>query len=233
MSLWNGHKAALSLTFDDALSCQIENAVPEMDRRSIQGTFFAISKCPQYPLDPIAWRPAVARGHEIGSHSVQHKKAAQLNFDDAVFEARESQRHLQNHFGVPIDSFCYPFTDAPAPLQNAVKRFYKQARGGRVARDNKYITAGDDVNLYNTPCFHINEAMCASIPNMLRTALDTGAWVTLMFHGVGQPDAWDNVSSPTFCDMLDVMSLSRDRGLWIAPFGTVAENFRQHGGKNA
>lgn len=227
MSLWNGRRAALSLTFDDTLPCQLQNAVPEMDRRGIQGTFFAIADCREYPLDVVGWRKIVPAGHEIGSHSVAHRKAADLTLQNAMYEAQESKRQLENHFGTPMESFCYPYTDAPSHLQLAVKKFYKQARGGRGARVEKYVTPGDGVNLYNMPCFHVNEAAAGSVGRWADEALRRGAWLTLMFHGVGEPKAWDNVTSPTFCDMLDELVEAKGRGLWVAPFGAVAESYRK------
>ena len=43
MQLWNGYRAALSITMDDCLKSQLDNAVPAMDARKIVGTFFGIT----------------------------------------------------------------------------------------------------------------------------------------------------------------------------------------------
>lgn len=231
MSLWNGNRAALSLTFDDALPCQLKYAVPAMDVNGIRGTFFAIGDCPEYPLDVIGWRPAFNRGHEVGSHSVRHKKAATLNEKTAEYETKDSKRILENHFGIPVTSYCYPYTDAPALLQDAVRKAgYKQARGGRVARADKYITPGDGVNLFNTPCFHVNGACFnhGEVNAWVDAALERNAWLTLMFHGVGPDDnQWDNVHEDTFTKFMQFLKAAASRGLWVAPFGEVAENLRE------
>lgn len=232
MALWNGNRGALSLTFDDALAVQRDYALPAMEKYDIQGTFFAITNCPDYPLDVHAFRKAVAVGNEVGSHSVRHLKAATLDANAAAYEARESKRVLENHFGQPVTSFCYPYTDAPQILQDAViAAGYKQARGGRVARKDKYILPSDGVNLYNLPCYHVNEGCFSHNETFawVDAALERGAWLNLMFHGVGPDGAqWDNVEMHTFNNLLIFLQDRKKKGLWVAPFGTVAENLRQH-----
>jgi peptidoglycan/xylan/chitin deacetylase (PgdA/CDA1 family) len=37
---WNGHRAAVSLTFDDADSVQLDRIVPLLNRHHLRGTFF-------------------------------------------------------------------------------------------------------------------------------------------------------------------------------------------------
>lgn len=231
MSLFKGNRGAVVLTFDDALPCQLQHAVPALDSYGLKGTFFCITGCKEYPLDVVGWRPAFVRGHECGSHSVNHFKAATLNGRDALNEAYISKGTLQHHFDVPVESFCYPFTDAPAHLQEAVADAgYKQARGGRVARRSKYFTAGQQPNYMNLPCFHVNEGTFAheEIYTWIDAALERHAWVTLMFHAVGDEKGWDNVTIASFNELCQFLAQARDRrGLWIDTLANVADNFRR------
>jgi peptidoglycan/xylan/chitin deacetylase (PgdA/CDA1 family) len=231
MSLWNGNRGALSLTFDDALQCQLEFAVPVMNAFDIQGTFFAIGDCPQYPLDVHGWRKVLPLGHEIGSHSVRHRKAATLSAADALYETVESKRILENHFDVTVDSFCYPYTDAPGVIQDAVRRVYKQARGGRGARVDKYVVPNDGVNFFNLPCFHVDNSCFerGEVFPWIAEALARGAWLTLMFHGVGTDgNQWDNVWPEAWLSFMQHLQKQKENGLWVAPLGTVAENLRSN-----
>ena len=73
---WNGHPAAVSLTFDDARPVHLDVVVPELNKRHLNATFFVIiSKLTR--LDD--WRRVQAQGHEIGNHSVTHEHPAELN----------------------------------------------------------------------------------------------------------------------------------------------------------
>jgi hypothetical protein len=227
---WNGYKAALSLTFDDGLTCQLDHAIPAMDTAHIKGTFFLPTDTPQYPLDLPRWKEAMHSGHEIGSHSVSHRKAAGLNEADCLREASGSRKYLQEVFATRVPSFCYPYTDAPPLLQSAVKAAYRQARGGRIAREDKILIPGDGANLYNIPCHHVSRK-CFELNEIfpwIDETISRGGWLTLMLHGVG-PDMsqWDNVPSPEFEALLGRLSYFRGKGLlWAAPFGLCAEAYR-------
>ena len=226
--MWNGNKGAISLTFDDALPCQRQIAVPLLNEYGLHGTFFAITDCPEYPFDVISWRrDVVPFGHEIGSHSVNHCKAASINFEEAKRETLFSKRALENHFDGACTSFCYPYTDAPAHLQQATKLAgYKQARGGRGARVEKFMIPGDGLNLFNVPCFHVSSATIQHVPNWAAEAVQRGAWVTLMFHGVGESAAWDNVVLEDFLAMCKSLKALTSCGLWVATFAEAAESYR-------
>ena len=54
-----GHRAAIVLTYDDALRSQLDNAVPALDAAGFKGTFFLSGTFKQEDVD--RWR-AVAEG---------------------------------------------------------------------------------------------------------------------------------------------------------------------------
>lgn len=222
--LWGpGYRGAVSLTFDDGLACQAYNALPELDSRNIKATFFLIVNQAFGPSAGAKWYGALLNGHELGSHSMNHKKAATLSYPEALSEAGDSQLCLASTFQTEIQSFCYPYTDAIDTVATAARRYYKQARGGRVARVDKFIPFGDGVNLHNVPCFHVGPKTIMDAPLWIEEAVRRRAWFTLMLHGVGEQGAWDNISIEVFAQLLDALQAA---DLWIAPFGTVAEFFR-------
>jgi peptidoglycan/xylan/chitin deacetylase (PgdA/CDA1 family) len=65
----NGAKAAIVLTYDDALTSQLDNAVPALDEAGFKGTFF-LSNVKQ--ADVSRWRRAAEGGHELGNHTMFH-----------------------------------------------------------------------------------------------------------------------------------------------------------------
>ena len=64
----NGAKAAV-LTYDDALTSQLDNAVPALDAVGFKGTFFLAG--PKL-ADIARWRAAAAEGHELANHTIFH-----------------------------------------------------------------------------------------------------------------------------------------------------------------
>ena len=65
----HGAKAAIVLTYDDALASQLANAVPALDAAGLTATFF-LSGVKQ--VDVPRWRAVAARGHELANHTIFH-----------------------------------------------------------------------------------------------------------------------------------------------------------------
>ncbi|WP_205686822.1 polysaccharide deacetylase family protein [Caulobacter flavus] len=65
----NGAKAAVALTYDDALASQLDNAIPALDAAGFKGSFFLSNvKAADIPR----WRAAAAEGHELANHTIFH-----------------------------------------------------------------------------------------------------------------------------------------------------------------
>jgi peptidoglycan/xylan/chitin deacetylase (PgdA/CDA1 family) len=218
MAYANGAGSLVSLTFDDGLDCHKSVVLDVLAWHRLTATFFLIgadncdgprqddvwlaNAMPDSSFDAATWRDAYGFGHEIGSHSVNHRKAHTLSVGDCVWEAQESKRYLEDKIGGRVTSFCYPFTDAPAPLQGAVQGCgYTQARGGRGAKVDKYLQPGDGTNLFNTPCFHVGPQTIYEAGEWISTNSKRGTWLTLMFHGVDDVRAWDNISLFNFVNL--------------------------------
>jgi len=65
----DGAKAAVVLTYDDALTSQLDHAVPVLDAAGFKGTFFLTGLKPEAVA---RWRALAAEGHELGNHTVLH-----------------------------------------------------------------------------------------------------------------------------------------------------------------
>jgi peptidoglycan/xylan/chitin deacetylase (PgdA/CDA1 family) len=68
-----GARAAIVLTYDDALASQLANAVPALDRSGLHATFFLSAV---RPGDVSRWRAVAAKGHELANHTIFHPCAA-------------------------------------------------------------------------------------------------------------------------------------------------------------
>jgi peptidoglycan/xylan/chitin deacetylase (PgdA/CDA1 family) len=65
-----GRSCAVSLSFDDARPSQVDNGLPVLREHGARATFFVVMK--QLRLREDGWRQALADGHELGNHSVNH-----------------------------------------------------------------------------------------------------------------------------------------------------------------
>src|SRR5919112_5028363 len=68
---WNNKKCAVSLTYDDAINVDLDNAIPALDSVGLKASFYlsgysgAINRIDE-------WRAIAKNGHELGNHTLYH-----------------------------------------------------------------------------------------------------------------------------------------------------------------
>ena len=71
--VWPGNAScAVTLTYDDGLKSQLDNALPVLNECGIKGTFFLSGAALQEPACFPRWKEVVNAGHEIGIHTIHH-----------------------------------------------------------------------------------------------------------------------------------------------------------------
>src|SRR4051812_32906389 len=118
----------LSLTFDDGLPCQVEHALPELNKRNLRGTFFIIQNSPYGPFQKEVWQQAAKDGHEIGAHSVNHLKPAEASEEAARMDVMGCKKFLEWETCSAVNSYAYPYTHVTPWVRDEAEKNYKQAR---------------------------------------------------------------------------------------------------------
>ena len=216
-------KALISLTFDDGLRCQFEQAVPILDQYGFPAAFFLVANTDPVLADAwaqsmgfkwrkIAWnaddikllKGMVERGHEIGSHTVTHNWPRIMA--DPAFEAAESKRLIEGWMETEIPSFCYPFYGTIQFLkQPAIRAGYQQARTGRQSR---HYCSPDSVDWFAVDCRQI-----MATGEIVSTWVKPGCWHVLTFHGIGgKQDGWEPVTAVEFARQMAELARLRDSG---------------------
>ncbi|HXX46444.1 MAG TPA: polysaccharide deacetylase family protein [Candidatus Acidoferrales bacterium] len=227
-------RALVSLTFDDGLRCQFEQAVPILDRYGFPATFFLVantdpihtdgyshpdwSKTDWSEKDIQSFKGMIQRGHEIGAHSVHHRHPYLDN--DPRLEAEGSKQWIQDRLGVEVPSYCYPFCHITEPIKNAViNAGYKQARWG--AR-NSYIPRGFS-DWFKIDCHQISNS--EEVDRWARP----GYWYILMLHGIGsEQDGWEPITVVEFARQMAELAKLRDSGVAeVLTFRDSADRLRQ------
>ncbi len=119
------------LTFDDGFEDNALYAAPALARYGFTGCFFlptAFIEAGQTarlrPEDrPMSWAQAghlLEGGHDIGAHSVTHRKLGMLPIEDARREIAESKAVLEARLSRPVTWFCYPAGDYTPAVRQAV-----------------------------------------------------------------------------------------------------------------
>lgn len=102
------------LTFDDGYEDAYTAAYPILQAHGYTGMFYIITGKVGWQ-GQMTWdqlREMLANGMQIGSHTIHHVNLGRVYVNSPVQaeqEVRISQMDLQNHLGIPIQQFCYPF----------------------------------------------------------------------------------------------------------------------------
>jgi len=232
-------KALVSLTFDDGLRSQFERGVPILDRYGFPATFFLVANTDPIFTDgwaefngldwhKIDWnkddisllKRMSARGHEIGAHTLTHKRDAIAA--NPVFEATECKRLIEEWLGIEIPSFCYPFYDTLSSLKDpTINAGYRQARAGR---QNSFYGSTDALDSFAVDCRQIQQTG-EDISSWIRP----GCWHVVTYHGIGgEQDGWVPVTEAEFERHISELAKLRDEGkVELITFKDGAERMRQ------
>ena len=109
----DGQTMAVSLSYDDALNSQLDNAIPALNRHDLAASFY-LTLVSSTVRDRLSeWRTAAMQGHELGNHTIYHPCSADLpdrgwvkgyyNIDDYVIEEIVDEITVANGFLYAID----------------------------------------------------------------------------------------------------------------------------------
>jgi len=193
----NGKRGALSLSFDDARLTQIDRGIPLLDAHGAKATFYVSLGAMDKRLD--GWRHAVANGHEIGNHTVNHPCSCNFGFSkDLYLEAYSLERMeeeltqandaIHERVGARPTTFAFPcgqkFVGRGEGVQSYVPLVARHFLAGRGFRDE----AGNDPAMCDLAQLYGVDADCQTFEQLkpwIDTALRDGRWLIFASHEVG------------------------------------------------
>ncbi|NVK57690.1 MAG: polysaccharide deacetylase family protein [Alteromonadaceae bacterium] len=89
----NGAKAAVSLSYDDTLNSQLDNAIPALNKYNLKGSFYLSVANEPLSLRMEEWRQAAKQGHELGNHTIYHPCRKMLPGRDWVVDYADLDRY--------------------------------------------------------------------------------------------------------------------------------------------
>jgi len=238
----DGRRAAVSLTYDDALPVHHEAVAPALEAHGLRGTFYTPINSGLVD-DPAAWSRVAAAGHELGNHTIYHPcrqkpDGGRLSLDPDrdlrayTLERWEREVGLANRILAMIDgrtirSFgntCHHTTvgpdDGQASIEPNIFKFFSAARGPRTDQ----IIDPETCQLESLGCFGADGRAFDQIRPEIDAALERGGWIIYCAHGVGRDHnlLWDAEEHELTIEYL----AKRADQLWTAPLNDVAEHIR-------
>lgn len=201
----DGRKGALSFTFDDGLEEHYSIVFPEMNKRSIKGSFAIVGRNVggSNKYGPcVTWeqlREIGLSGHEITSHGWAHRTLTKLSFDEMEQEVMLNDSVIFCKTGFRPLTYVYPGNRVNDTIVEYVSR-------NRVCTRTSQFSLGSK----RTPEWFAKK---------IKALIDNEEWGVSMTHGITYGyDAFGSVE--TFITMLDIACNESDK-LWIATLAEV------------
>jgi peptidoglycan/xylan/chitin deacetylase (PgdA/CDA1 family) len=216
----NGAKAAVSLTYDDALASQLRYALPVLQKNGIKATFFLSGG------NIGEFAPLAAQGHELASHTLKHPCNAELAALDltamaAELDAGAAAVHALGASGKL--SFAYPCgqtrigpkSESYVPL---VQARFRAARGVSPS-----VADPQTVDLFNVPAlFPPTSSDGSDVLSFIERAEASAGWAVIGIHGVSEAGEYLQLAQAAHDKVVGYLAAHADR-IWSAPFGDVAD----------
>ena len=233
-----GRRAAVSLTFDDSRSSQVDTGLAVLDRLGAKATFYVVPV--RVESDLAGWKRLVASGHEIGNHTLRHPCTGNFLWSrDAALEdytvdrMRQEliacNRRLKELLGVEPVSFAYPcgqtFVGRGRSTRSYVPLIAELFLTGRGWLDE---TPNDPV--FHDPAQISGMSMDGTdfpeVKALVESARDAGQWLVLAGHEMGR-------SGPqtTRIEMLEQLVpylQDPENEIWFETVEAVARYVREH-----
>ena len=227
-----GKKMAISLSFDDARLSNPDFGVPLLDEYGVKATFFVVPSSVQRKLE--GWKKAVASGHEMANHSIQHPCSGNFLWsrnralEDYTIgrmrnELSQANAEIKDLLGVSPQVYAYPcgltFVGKGAYTQSFVPLISDMFVAGRGWLDEAPVDPfyADMAQLTG---MKMDNMEFEEILPIIQSASDNGQWLVLAGHETN-----DSGNQTTYLRMLrELCAYANDpkNGIWIAPIGTVA-----------
>ncbi|WP_111643170.1 polysaccharide deacetylase family protein [Marinimicrobium alkaliphilum] len=212
----NNVEAAVSLSYDDTLDSQLDNAIPALDRYGLKGSFYLIMDTPVLTERLDEWRAAAANGHELGNHTLFHPCSRSEPGRDWVDPDNDlDQRSVQQmRKEVEVASaFLYA-------IDGETERTFTPPCTDQQAADGNYVEAVQDLFIgiksfpasyprANFATYLVPENITGEeLITFVERAADEYALVNIIFHGIGGDHL--SVSTDAHDQLLQYLSVTDD-----------------------
>lgn len=233
----NGKRAAVSLSFDDARTSQVDTGLALFAQHHVKVTFFLQAENISKRLE--GWKKAVAEGHEIGNHTVTHPCTGNYAFSrhnaledyslDMMAEQLDgANAEIERLLGVKPRTFAYP-CGLKFVGRGLDVRSYVPLVAGRFLVGRGYLDESP-----NDPAFcDLPQAMGTpfdgltfdQMRDLVENASKEGRWIIFVGHEIGQRgfQITDADALGKLCDYLNDPA----NGIWLGTVAQVGDYVRQ------
>lgn len=237
--LWYGKKAAVVLTYDDALEVHLDNAIPALEAKGFNGSFYLTANADGSKNRLHDWKRAAQNGHELGNHTLYHpcdnsdgsrdwvtpeNDLSNYNTAQLVREVDMTNTFLQALDGKQRRTFAYTCGDketSEGSFVEAIKDDFVALRG--VHADVNRLA---DMDFTNLNCYVVDNSNADQMVEWAEKAKKENALLVILFHGVGggHPSTIDLDKHEAFLDYLE----TNEKDFWVTTLLEASEHAKAH-----
>jgi peptidoglycan/xylan/chitin deacetylase (PgdA/CDA1 family) len=235
---WNNKKAAVVLTYDDAINQHLDNAIPVLDSLGLKATFYITGYSSSLRDRMNEWKKLAVNGHELGNHTLYHpcvggpgNEWVARDYDMRYYtvrrmvdEAKMNNILLQALDGKTKRTFAFTCGEMKVGDSSFIGLLKNDFVAARAVRAEMHTI--DKVDLYNVDCYYVNGQTAEQMMNWVKKAVETKSLLVILFHGVGGGNSL-NVLVPEHRKFLQYLK-QHENDLWIAPMIDVAEYIKKY-----
>lgn len=229
--MWNGHRFAVSLTWDDGFVEHLTEVCPQLDEKGFKGTFY--TGMPSFLEHDRAWKLAHDMGHEIGNHTMLHPGPRNSAFNGTV--CLEAMRMPDMEWEIDTASGIIGRVLGVAPSTFAYPHFCHHIGEGRTAGSyyplvsTRFVAARlivsaepnhqDRMNLHALNSFPLDGLPQERAKTMLDYAESERLWLIFHAHHLSDTPRVQAADRGVFRWLLTELA---GRDCWVAPVRDIA-----------
>ncbi len=236
---WKGKKAAVVITYDDAINEHLDNAIPVLDSLGLKATFYISGFSSSMQTRLKDWQKIAANGHELGNHTLFHpcmggtpgREWVRPDYDLSKYtiprildEIRATNVLLQAMDGKTERTFAFTCGDTKIGDSSFTPLLTKDFVAMRNVRAQMHRV--EQVDLNDVDCFVVNGETGDQLIEWVKKAIETQSLLVVLFHGVGGGNGL-NVSLPAHLQFLQYLK-QIEKEIWVAPMIEVADYIKQN-----
>lgn len=231
--IWpGGAQAAVSLSYDDALDSQLEQAVPALNSFGFKATFYLTLNADAYKTRQAEWLALAKAGHELGNHTVHHACRASLANREWVSkeqdldqwtiakitaEIRTANHQLQQLDGQNSRTFTPPCGDTQVKDGDYLASVAPLFSGMKVL--GPPVTSLRQLSGKQLPTWFPVEPTLQQLIDYVEQAAKHGTIASITFHGVGGEHL--QVDAKVHQQFLAYLAKHRDR-YWVDTYHNIS-----------
>jgi peptidoglycan/xylan/chitin deacetylase (PgdA/CDA1 family) len=227
---WNQKKAAVVLTYDDALHVHLDHVVPALDSLDLKGTFYLTAAAPAFTQRMEEWKKVATNGHELANHTLFHPCHGSLpgrdfvspEYDLATYSPRRITEEIKmtNTVLEAIDgkrerTFAYPCGDTRVGEVLYMESLYDDFVAARGVQ-GEMLRKGAGMDIYNVGSFMMSGQSGEEMIALVKKAIVEKSLLVFLFHGVGGEHGL-NVSQEAHRQLLHFLK-EHENEVWTTTF---------------